>query len=157
MAKPERAAPPPSRTKPKTQMDVEHAFKRRDWNGDWMWRLRELCLSFPEAAEVEQFGGPWYKAGGVKGKAFCLYGADSEKVGNGYRGRDGAGFNMTLMDQAALLEDPRFERPHYIGQHGWVTMRWDRAPDWAEVRDLVASAYRKVANKRMLKALDEAA
>jgi len=95
------------------------------------------------------------QGGRAKGKSFACYGAESEKVGpNEYRAVDGAAFNMTLMDQAALLEDPRFERTPYIGQHGWVTMRWDGEPDWAEVRQLAESAYRKVAGKRLLEELD---
>jgi predicted DNA-binding protein (MmcQ/YjbR family) len=144
-----KAAKPP---KPRTQMDVEHAFKRRDWNPAWLARFGEVCLSFPEAEEAEQFGGPWYKVGG---KSFACYGAESEKAGaHEHRGVDGASLNLTLMEQAALLEDPRFTRTRYIGQHGWVTTRWDGEPDWDEVRELVESAYRKAAKKRHLALLD---
>lgn len=140
-------------SKPRTRMDDEHAFKRRDWDKRWMRRFAGLCGTFPEVEETEQFGGPWYKVGG---KSFACYGAESEKAGTGHRGVDGAAFNVTLMDQAALLQDPRFTRTHYIGQHGWVTMRWDGEPDWDEVRDLLESAYRKAARKRHLALLDEA-
>jgi predicted DNA-binding protein (MmcQ/YjbR family) len=138
-------------TKPPTQMDVEHAFKRRDWDKRWLARFADACGSFPNVDEAEQFGGPWYK---VAGKSFACYGAESEKVGDRYRGVDGASFNVTLMDQAALLQDPRFTRTRYVGQHGWVTMGWDAEPDWDEVRDLAESAYRKVARKKDLAALD---
>ena len=142
--------------KGKTQMDHDHAFKRRGWNKAWMKRFAAAC-NFPGVVEVEQFGGPWYKAGGAKGKSFASYGAESVKVGpNEYEARDGASFNMTLMDQAALLQDPRFERTHYIGQHGWVNLRFDGEPDWDEVRQLAESAYRKVAGKRLLAELDAA-
>lgn len=144
-------AAPGSKPKPRTRMDEEHAFKRRDWDRRLLARFGEVCLSFPGAEEAEQFGGPWYKVGG---KSFASYGAGSEKVGGGYRGLDGASFNMTLMDQAALLQDPRFTRTHYVGQHGWVTMRWGEEPDWAEVRELAESAYRNVAKKRHVALLD---
>jgi hypothetical protein len=36
-------------------------------------------------------------------------------------------------------------------------MAWRKEPDWAEVRDLVESAYRKVANQRQLKRLEATA
>jgi predicted DNA-binding protein (MmcQ/YjbR family) len=138
--------------KPRTWMDEEHAFKRRDWDKRWLARFRGLCLAFPGAEEAEQFGGPWFKVGG---KSFACYGAESEKVGpDEYRGVDGAAFNVTLLEQAALLEDPRFTRTHYVGQHGWTTMRWDAEPGWDEVRELLESAYRKVAGKRHLALLD---
>jgi predicted DNA-binding protein (MmcQ/YjbR family) len=148
------AEAPRKLNKAKTQMDYDHAFKRRDWSKAWMKRFAAAC-AFPGVVEVEQFGGPWYKVGGLKGKSFACYGAESEKTGpNEYQGVDGAAFNVTLMDQAALLEDPRFEKTHYIGQHGWVTMRWDDEPDWKEVRQLAESAYRKVAGKRLIERLD---
>jgi predicted DNA-binding protein (MmcQ/YjbR family) len=135
-------------------MDEEHAFKRRDWDKAWMRRFAQAC-AFPGVVEVEQFGGPWFKAGA---KPFAFYGAASERVGpDRYRGVDGASFNMTPMDQAALLEDPRFVATPYVGKHGWVTMRWDAEPDWGEVRELAESAYRKVAGKRLLAQLDGAA
>src|SRR4051794_35539646 len=103
---------------PKTAMDLAHSFKRRDWDPRWMRRFADLCLLVPEASEVEQFGGPWYKAGK---KPFAFYGAESEKDPTGaYHGVNGAGFNVTPLDQSALLQDPRFTRPRYIGYRGWV-------------------------------------
>jgi len=132
-------------------MDLDHAFKRRDWDPRWMARLARICLAFPETVEVEQFGGPWYKAGK---KPFAFYGAESTKDAAGHHGVDGAAFNLTDLDQSALLQDPRFTRPRYIGQHGWAMQAWSKEPDWGEVRELAESAYRKVANQRMLRALD---
>jgi hypothetical protein len=46
-------------------------------------RLREVCLAYPEAVEVEQFGHPWWKAGK---KSFCLFGYED--------GQPGVSFNM---------------------------------------------------------------
>ena len=106
-------------------------------------RLRKICLRYPEVAEVEQFGGPWWKAGK---KSFCVYGADE--------GRSGAAFNLSLAEQAILIGDPRFTPTRYMGQHGWTTMVFEGAVDWEQVEDLVDVAYRDVALKRMLRALD---
>lgn len=161
-AKPPSATPPArttARRKPETAgqaaMNAEHAFKRRDWDPRWLARFQQTCLSFPGVVEAEQFGGPWFKVGK---KSFACYGAESAKAHDGhYHGVDGAAFNMTLMDQAALLEDPRFTKTHYIGQHGWVTMAWDEEPDWKEIRQLVESAYRKVAPARLLATSDASA
>ena len=106
-------------------------------------RMREICMAYPEVVEVEQFGSPWWKAGK---KSFCIWGSRA--------GQSGASFNLDRMDQAALLEDPRFTKIRHIGQHGWTTLVLDGRVNWAEVEDLIDSAYRKVALKRMLQALD---
>jgi predicted DNA-binding protein (MmcQ/YjbR family) len=119
---------------------TKHAGKQYD--PALMARFRRLALAYPEAVEVEQFGEPWFKAGK---KPFCTYGAE--------HGKDGAAFNVSRMDQAELVKDPRFERTHYIGQHGWTTMRFAGAVDWDEVKELMDIAYRRVANQRMLRAL----
>ncbi len=108
-------------------------------------RLRRLCLRYPEAVEVEQFGGPWWKAGK---KSICIYGADA--------GRSGAAFNLSIMDQTLLAEDPRFSPTRHLGQHGWTTVVFNGAVDWEEVEELIDAAYRRVALKRMLRALDGA-
>jgi hypothetical protein len=140
---------PPGRAP--TQMDLDHAFKRRDWNPAWVAKVQELCLAYPEAIEAEQFGGPWWKAGQ---KPFCFYGASSEKRADGYHGVDGIGVKLPLLEQEAVLRDPRFERERYIGRHGWTLMRFEGRIAWDEVAELVDEAYRGVANRRMLAKLD---
>jgi predicted DNA-binding protein (MmcQ/YjbR family) len=119
------------------------AARRKARNPKSLARLRKICLAYPEAVEVEQFGEPWFKAGK---KAFCVYGADDF--------HDGAAFNVSVMDQAELVKEPRFTRTAYVGQHGWTTMSFEGGADWETVEELVGIAYRRVANKRMLKELD---
>ncbi len=132
-------------------IDAEiHARMAADWNSRFVERLRELCMSYPEATEVEQFGRPWWKAGD---KSFCIYGGEAEKTDGVWRGRDGASFNLTPKDQSRLLQDTCFRRMPYLGQHGWTTMCWQGEPDWDEVAELLDLAYHKVANQRQLKAL----
>ncbi len=115
----------------------------RPKNRSHVERLRKICLAYPEVVEVVQFGNPWWKAGK---KSFCIYGETD--------GRSGVAFNLSLEDQTILLEDPRFSITSYIGRHGWTTLRLAARPDWGEVEDLVDTAYRRVALKRMLRALD---
>ena len=61
--------------------------------------------------------------------------------------------------QAELIEtEPeRFYRPAYVGHRGWIGVRLDVAPDWAELRGIVADAYRQVAPKTLVAQLDDAA
>jgi predicted DNA-binding protein (MmcQ/YjbR family) len=43
----------------------------------------------------------------------------------------------------------RFFRPPYVGHKGWVGMRLDNDPDWAEVALLVGRSYRLIAPRRL--------
>ena len=51
-------------------------------------------------------------------------------------------------------DETRFFRPPYVGQHGWIGIRLDGAPDWDELADLVEESYRMTAPKRLLAQLD---
>jgi predicted DNA-binding protein (MmcQ/YjbR family) len=61
--------------------------------------------------------------------------------------------NLGHIQQAELLEDRRFSRTPYIGQHGWVTIH-RRDAESTEIADLVEASWRRVATKKMLKAKD---
>jgi hypothetical protein len=135
-------------------MDLDHAFKRRDWSPASVARVQRLCMALPEVVEAEQFGGPWWKAGK---KPFACYGAASQKRADGYHGVDGVTLKLPRL-QATLLGGPRFEREMMMGHHGWTHMRFTEKPgEWDDVADLVVEAYRGVANQRMLRALDATA
>ena len=101
--------------------------------------FRDFCLGLPEVVEVLQFGYPWYKAGK---KSFAI-------LGNGTT----VSINLTHELQDLMLQDERFERSHYVGQHGWVTFTLADV-EVPTVERLVLAAYRKVALKRMLTTLD---
>jgi hypothetical protein len=46
--------------------------------------------------------------------------------------------------------DPdRFFVPRYVGHKGWVGVRLDPEPDWAEIAALVRRSYRLIAPKRL--------
>lgn len=55
--------------------------------------------------------------------------------------------------QLTLLEDERFTRTPYIGQHGWVTVRKGDL-DARELRGLVERSYRRIAGKKLVAQLD---
>lgn len=106
--------------------------------------LRPLALDFPEAREVETFGRPTFRAG----KIFATYGVTE-------RYPSVMVFQPDLEDREALLGDPRIVVPPYYGPFGWLGLDLSAAPpDWQEVRELLDASYRRIALKRMLKALD---
>src|SRR5947209_8271534 len=106
-------------------------------------RLRGLVFALPEAAEVEAWGHPTFRAG-KKMFAACGDGPDGLTLGMK------VGFDR----QDELLQDDRFFPTPYAARQGWVSLRIDSKTDWDEVRGLLREAYRQVALKRMLQALD---
>jgi predicted DNA-binding protein (MmcQ/YjbR family) len=106
-------------------------------------RLRKLCLSLPETREVPAWGHPNFRAGNRTFAAF-----------EEYRGRPTVAVKLTPAEQSLLVDDVRFSRSPYVGQHGWVTIWVDQPVEWPLIRDLVLRGYRLVARKRMIEALD---
>lgn len=114
----------------------------------YLAELRELCLAFPEAVEIEAWGRPTFRAGK---KIFAVFADGAEE------GRFGVIFKPEEDERPALVDDQRFFSPPYFGPGGWLELDFDAAPvDWEEVSELLEGSYRQVALKRMLKALDEA-
>jgi predicted DNA-binding protein (MmcQ/YjbR family) len=106
-------------------------------------KLRAICLALPEAREVEAWGHPTFRAGT---KMFAACGGEESDFSLGMKvGHD---------RQAELLKDDRFFPTPYAAHQGWVSLRIDKKTDWSEVATLVREAYRRVALKRMLSALD---
>lgn len=107
--------------------------------------IREVCLAFPEAAEVEAWGRPTFRAG--------------KKIFATFSGDDAHDYALIVKpepgEREALLADPRFYSPPYFGPSGWVALDLDAAPvDKAELHELAETSYRQVALKRMISALD---
>lgn len=112
-------------------------------------QLRTLCKDLPEAEEYLMHGHPSFRAGK---KCFAILG-DGES--HEFTGKHATlSIKVSLMEQDLFLQDPRFARTHYIGQHGWVTLDVSQAQSPDEIEFLVMKSYRGVATKRALKALD---
>ena len=109
----------------------------------YLSKLRELCLAFPEMKEVEAWGHPTFRAGK---KLFAAFGDDDEGPT--------LGLKVGFARQDELLRDKRFYPTPYAAHQGWVSLLLDRNTDWTEIRGLLREAYRQVALKRMLAALD---
>jgi hypothetical protein len=60
--------------------------------------------------------------------------------------------------QAELVttEPERFFRPPYVGGRGWLGVRLDGEVDWDEIAAICEEAFRTVAAKRLIAALDAA-
>lgn len=112
-------------------------------------RLRELCANLPEVTERLSHGSVTFF---VRGKRTLAYLTDDHH-GDGrlaliYPAPPGA------QDELVRAESERFFRPPYVGHRGWLGLRLDMDPDWAEVADLLDEAYRLVAPKTLVRELD---
>ena len=108
--------------------------------------LRRICLSFPEAREVEAWGAPTFR---VK-TMFASY-SDGSFTKDG---RPSAWIKAEPVNQQLLVRrDPdRFFVPPYLGVKGWVGVRLDEpAPDWDEIRDLLWDAWTMSVTKTLLR------
>jgi hypothetical protein len=107
-------------------------------------KVRRIALALPEATEVEAWGRPTFRAG----KIFAVFSGDDS--------HESALVLKTDPDEReALTHDTRFYSPPYWGAAGWLALDLLVAPvDWDEVGELLESAYRQVALRRMVAALD---
>ncbi|MCW2944171.1 MAG: hypothetical protein JWR24_888 [Actinoallomurus sp.] len=125
----------------------------RGWKGwahvrgkDAATRLRDICLSLPEAVE-KPFGGHTAPSFRIRGKLFVMTSED----GRSMTFKAGPG-----VQQALVTSDPeRFFVPAYVGGKGWVGARLDVDQDWDEMAELVEDSYRMVAPKRLGALLDQ--
>ena len=113
----------------------------------YLSQLREICLAFPESAEVEAWGRPTFRAGK---KLFAVFSGTDEHA-------YAVVFKPEAEERPALVDDSRFYSPPYFGPAGWLALDFTAADvDWQEVGELMECSYRQVALKRMLKQLDAA-
>jgi hypothetical protein len=62
---------------------------------------------------------------------------------------------MPGAQEMLIADNPdRVFRPPYVGHRGWIGVRVDGKPDWAQIEDLCEDAYRAVAPKRLVALLD---
>jgi predicted DNA-binding protein (MmcQ/YjbR family) len=108
-------------------------------------RLRSICLALPEAAEKEAWGDPTFR---VKDKIFAMQKTGDGRVSVWLKAPPGA---QEILVGAA---PETFFVPPYVGHKGWVGIRLDADPDWAEVESLVRRSYRLIAPKRLAAMLD---
>lgn len=99
-------------------------------------RLRKLCLALPGVEEKKIFDHPTFRIGG---KMFCMY--------HGYAEAPAIAFKVAKTEQGMFLEDPRFYRTPYIGQHGWVSLKDAGRLNWKEIEELVNGSYLLTAPK----------
>jgi predicted DNA-binding protein (MmcQ/YjbR family) len=108
-------------------------------------RLRSVCLSFPEAHEVEAWGEPTFR---VKNKMFAMYASSDTHHGGG---RPSVWVKSTLVNQDLLVrwQPARYFVPPYVGPVGWIGIYLDKRPSWKTIADIVRDAYLLILPKKL--------
>ncbi len=122
-----------------------------DPSPDLAERLREICLTLPEATERPSHGAPtWF----VRDKSsFVTLWADGHH-GNQFPHLWCAASPEAQAELTAERPD-RFFRPPYVGHRGWIGVRLDGDVDWAEIAELCQDAYRVIAPARLVAQLED--
>jgi hypothetical protein len=120
-----------------------------DPRADALANVRAACLALPEVNERPSHGSPTFF---VRNRTtFVTFVDDHHGVGHfGVWCAAPPGVQSQLVE----LEPERFYRPPYVGHRGWIGLRLDVEPDWAEVAEICTDAYRQVAPKRLVALLD---
>jgi predicted DNA-binding protein (MmcQ/YjbR family) len=107
-------------------------------------RLRKLCLSLPEATEVEAWGEPTFRVG----KIFAMYAASNNHHGDG---REGVWVKSNNFTQDLLVRGmpQRYFKPPYVGPFGWTGVYLDAKTDWSALTELLRDSYRMAASKKL--------
>jgi hypothetical protein len=112
-------------------------------------RFRAMCLGLPGVTEKLSHGAPAFFAG----KQFLTLWLD------GHHGDRFAHLWCAAppgaQDELVTTEPDRFFRPPYVGGRGWIGMRLDGPIDWDEMAHLCEEAFRVVAPKKSIQALDQ--
>lgn len=114
-------------------------------------KLRKLCLSLPEAHEVEAWGAPTFR---VRNKLFAMY----AQPGNSHTdGRASVWIKAGKENQVLMIhaQPDRYFRPPYVGPSGWVGVYLDKSPDWDEVAALLRDGWKMTAPKRLVAKSEE--
>jgi hypothetical protein len=111
-------------------------------------RVRAICLALPGVTERPSHGAPAFFAG----KQFLMLWPD----GHHDHRFPHLWCAAPAGAQAELVttEPDRYFRPPYVGGRGWVGIRLDRDIDWEEIAAACEEAFRAVAPKKLVAALE---
>ena len=112
-------------------------------------RFRAICTGFPGVTERLSHGAPAF----FVGKQFVslwLHGHHDHQFPHMW-----CAAPPGAQDELVTTEPDRFFRPPYVGGRGWLGVRLDAVIDWDEITAICEEAYRTVAPRRLIQALDE--
>jgi hypothetical protein len=116
--------------------------------------LRGICLALPDVFEKASHGetGFFVQLTAKSSRQFVA-------TDDHHHGEDRLAFWASapagVQEELIAANPEQFFRPPYVGHRGWVGVRIDLGPDWAEVAEIVTDAYRQVAKPAQIAAIGE--
>jgi hypothetical protein len=114
-------------------------------------QIRAICLALPGVTERPSHGSPAFFAG----KQFVMLWPD------GHHDHTFPHLSCAAPPGAqeahVAMAPEQFFRPPYVGSRGWLGVRLDAGVDRAEIEVICEDAFRCVAPKKLLAALDQEA
>ena len=114
-------------------------------------RVGRICAAFPEVTERPSHGAPTFF---IRDKKSFVMVWPTGHHDNQFPHLWCAA-PPGVQDELIRSEPERFFRPPYVGGRGWLGVRLDVDVDWDEIAALCEDAYRVIAPKRLIAALDE--
>lgn len=107
-------------------------------------RLRKVCLSFPDAHEVESWGAPTFR---LNNHIFAMYAEADNHHGEG---REGVWIKCTSINQSLMIgaNPKRFFFPPYVGPSGWIGVYLDARVNWKELTSILRDGYAMTAQMK---------
>jgi hypothetical protein len=114
-------------------------------------RLRSICLSLPEAHEVEAWGEPTFR---VKNKIFAMHASAGTHHSPG---RPAVWILSVSVEQDFVIRarPDKYFKPPYVGPSGWIGAWLDRNPPWKEIEELLRDGWRRRAPKKVAALLED--
>lgn len=113
-------------------------------------RVRSIALDLPGSEEKESHGRPAF----FTGKVFGYYGGSMRVEGAWVAHDQSIVFVPDPAERPALVADPRFWVPAYLGPSGWLGLDLDDGSDFDEVAELLEESFRATAPKGLVGQLD---
>ncbi len=108
---------------------------------DILAKLRDICLSLPEATEGEGVGAPTFR---VRDKIFAMRHPAEGRPSLWFKAQRG-------VQETLVADDPqRYFVPPYVGHHGWVGTWLDIEVEWEWLRDWIEQSYSLTAPKKLI-------
>ena len=112
-------------------------------------RVRAICTALPGVTEKLSHGAPAFSAGQQFVQLWARGHHDHDFPHLWCAAPPGA------QEDLVASRPERFFRPPYVGHRGWIGVRLDRRVSWRLVEDVCEDAFRAVAPKKLLAALEE--
>jgi predicted DNA-binding protein (MmcQ/YjbR family) len=110
--------------------------------------VREICLSFPQAEQVQSHGSPDFRVSG--GKTFATFVINHHGDGRIALWVPAPSGAQSLYTEA---EPDHYFIPPYVGPRGWLGIHLDRGLDWGRIASHVREAFVLVAPKALTRDL----